>query len=951
MLEGLHRGSLLLLLLLASNAVCATDSNHASENGRSGASTTAGTTKGAPLASLPVSASTVVQSRPTDSTCISGTVNYITHTLPQQCLRTDCTSINGTQISSSKVISTATHAVTQPVVTHSQNATWGPPVPDIIVSGSETTITVSSTESSSAATPYSLTDRRSTPATSSAAEVTLSQGTANEEESLFDSAAFLSFEEWKKQDLARTGQSPENLGQARPQSGNRQRPGLNNALDTLGEDSEIDLDFAGFGNAAAAVSSSDVGNPQAASSAKGIPDSFASVHSAATTAKLRSRDAGTTCKARTNYASFDCAATMMKQNAECKHSSSILVENKDSYMLNKCSASNKFFIVELCNDIHIDTIVLANYEFFSSSFRHFRVSITDRYPVKAEKWKDLGTFEARNTREVQAFIIDEPQIWARYLRIEMLTHFGSEYYCPVSLLRVHGRTMMQEFRQEEEMARGELSDEVASLEIEGAPPVEAQEPLTATDDLEKATVQALPPIETSTSTKAAVAATGSSANVTSSTSAELNIPDLKLTATGVTPPPGPVLDAMTCAPSHMPSISSQYSAVNKSMILEVAAQKGEIVAQDIENATTFSASHSPSPASSSQSYPAPSIETSPAFSAPSSTITTSSDTASNLTKSTATEISSDMSASTRNLTSSTKALLPGNASGIALNTTRSSPVASPAPPSSSQESFFKSISKRLQQLESNSTLSLQYIEEQSRILRDAFNKVEKRQISATTNLLSQLNQTVMSELQGFQQAYDQLWQGTVIELDGQRDRYQREMLALSSRLTLVADELVWQKRMGIVQSTLLLVCLSLVLFTRQGNTGYVETTLAQQLMSRSQAALRAGWESDPNSPSSPASRSPVSIFRRKLWKGNNGALNGTLSEDGDTRPQTRDGAAPSARIELPTPAEEDEEEGVEDPRDGPSRTQSSPPAPERGIQRPTSSCGGSSNASPERADA
>ncbi|KAK0884639.1 hypothetical protein LTR87_001687 [Friedmanniomyces endolithicus] len=844
--------------------------------------------------------------------------------------------MNGTQTSSGKVVNTATHTANQPAVIDSTSAALETPT----VSGNQTTTAVSSTGSPPAVTPYSATGGQATPATPSVAEVTVSQDTANEEESLFDSAAFLSFEEWKKQDLARTGQSPENLGHERPQSGNRQ-PRSN-------------LDFAGFGNAAAAASSRGDNSPEAASSAKGIPDASGSGQSATATARLRSRDAGTTCKARTNYASFDCAATMMKQNAECKHASSILVENKDSYMLNKCSASNKFFIVELCNDIHIDTIVLANYEFFSSSFRHFRVSVTDRYPVKADKWKDLGTFEARNTREVQAFLVDEPQIWARYVRIDMLTHYGSEYYCPVSLLRVHGRTMMQEFRQEEEMARGELSDEVAGLEIELPPPVQAQEPLTATDELGKATVQALPPIVTSTNTKAAVAATGSSANATSSTSTDLNVPDSSLTATGATPPLSPILDAMTCAPSHMPSSSSVHSTLNKSMIMEVAAHKSETIIRNIDNTTTFSASHSPSPASYSPSHSAPSLENSPALSAPSSTVTTSSDTASEIPRITATEIASNITASTRNLTNSTKASLPGNASSIASNTTRSSPAASPAPPSSSQESFFKSISKRLQQLESNSTLSLQYIEEQSRILRDAFNKVEKRQIAATTTFLSQLNQTVMSELQGFQQAYDQLWQGTVIELDGQRDRYQREMLALSSRLTLVADELLWQKRMGIVQSTLLLVCLSLVLFTRQGNAGYVETTLAQQLMSRSQAALRAGWESDPNSPSSPASRSPVSIFRRRLWKSNNGALIGTLSEDGDTRPQTRDGAALSTRIDLPTPDEHDEEdeEGVvEEARDGPLRTQSSPPAPERGVQRPPSSGDGSRNSSTGREDA
>jgi hypothetical protein len=238
--------------------------------------------------------------------------------------------------------------------------------------------------------------------------------------------------------------------------------------------------------------------------------------------------------------------------------------------------------------------------------------------------------------------------------------------------------------------------------------------------------------------------------------------------------------------------------------------------------------------------------------------------------------------------------------------TASATASAPAQPHpSTQESFFKSIHKRLQQLESNSTLSLQYIEEQSRILRDAFSKVEKRQISATTNFLTNLNETVMQELQGFRQAYDQLWQSTVLELEGQREQYQREMLALSSRLTLVADELVWQKRMGIVQSTLLLLCLGLVLFARGGNTnGYLEVPLMQQMMNKSTAALgRPGWESPPASPS-PENRSPVSVFRRRLWRsitepsvGTGGALSGT-----DSRPESKDGPmVVDVNVEPPTP--------------------------------------------------
>src|SRR5947209_3343158 len=53
-------------------------------------------------------------------------------------------------------------------------------------------------------------------------------------------------------------------------------------------------------------------------------------------------------------------------------------------------------------------------------------------------------------------------LWVRYLRIDFLTHYGQKIYCPVSLLRVHGTTMMEEYKKEEEeeeeyMSSGETS--------------------------------------------------------------------------------------------------------------------------------------------------------------------------------------------------------------------------------------------------------------------------------------------------------------------------------------------------------------------------------------------------------------------------------------------------------------------------------------------------------------
>jgi hypothetical protein len=113
-------------------------------------------------------------------------------------------------------------------------------------------------------------------------------------------------------------------------------------------------------------------------------------------------------KDRSNYAAFECAAMVHRSSRKTKGASAILVEKKDRYMLTPCSADPKFVEVELCDEIQIDTIVLANFEFFSSMFKHFKASCSVNYPGNAEDWHDLGTFRARNVRGVQvSFPINE----------------------------------------------------------------------------------------------------------------------------------------------------------------------------------------------------------------------------------------------------------------------------------------------------------------------------------------------------------------------------------------------------------------------------------------------------------------------------------------------------------------------------------------------------------------
>ncbi|EOA89463.1 uncharacterized protein SETTUDRAFT_167928 [Exserohilum turcica Et28A] len=762
-----------------------------------------------------------------ESTSPYRTINYITHTLRQQCAKTswsapsETATVHGTVVEGGAVARLYT------------------PAP-AIAEGPWDAETLSQPDATGAA-----------PSATSSGHPELEL----EVDSPFDNANFLSFEEWKKKNLAEVGQSPDNVGQARPAASNqapRRRPVNVNALDSLGDEGEISIDFSGFGRPedAGVANGLQQGrqNAEATKAANGegkpAPGSWA-----------LSKDAGKTCKERFNYASFDCAATVLKTNKQAKSSSSILVENKDSYMLNICSEDNKFLIVELCDDILVDTVVLANYEFFSSMFRHFRVSVSDRYPVKMEKWRTLGTFEARNSRDIQPFLITEPQIWARYLRIEFLTQYGNEYYCPLSVLRVHGTTMLEQFRQEEEEARGVEDDE--DLEAEGA---DVKKPALDSGPLspEKIPLEAIKD-DGAKHVASETVNTGGHQTVSEVNTEPESQPSAEPHGSSTRanePPAGQATDA------PQSQQASEQGSASVPIITDASVGRVANAVATSDNKTRIA----PPPTEVS---PAHSSETDSVVAASPSTPPTN-NAATSVVDSTASAPPSNSSVKPP----SNSTVAPSQAQG------RGSVTQPNAPTPSTQESFFKSIHKRLQYLEANSTLSLQYIEEQSRALRDAFIKVEKRQLAKTEKFLDHLNSTVLIELKSFRNMYDQLWQSTVIELESMKERQRSEMGELGTRLSLMADELVWQKRMAVVQSTLLLLCLGLVLLVRSGTLGSnADVPIVQQLGNR----YTSLFESSPprNSPNASGMARRRNTFR-KMWRSDTSANLSDHHSDGQT---------------------------------------------------------------------
>lgn len=145
-----------------------------------------------------------------------------------------------------------------------------------------------------------------------------------------------------------------------------------------------------------------------------------------------------------NYASLACGAKVVAVNPEAGSASSILTPNRDEYMLNTCN-SRIWFIVELCEAVQAQKIEIANFELFSSTPKDIAVYFSDRFPTR--DWASVGQFTAQDMRDVQNFDL-YPHLFGKFIKVEMLSHHGSEHYCPISLFKVYGTSEFEVLEKE-----------------------------------------------------------------------------------------------------------------------------------------------------------------------------------------------------------------------------------------------------------------------------------------------------------------------------------------------------------------------------------------------------------------------------------------------------------------------------------------------------------------------
>ncbi|GAA5865919.1 hypothetical protein JCM1840_006301 [Sporobolomyces johnsonii] len=548
-------------------------------------------------------------------------------------------------------------------------------------------------------------------------------------------------------------------------------------------------------------------------------------------------------KDRSNYAAFECAAMVHRSSRQSKGASSILVEKKDRYMLTPCAAEPKFVEVELCDEIQIDTIVLANFEFFSSMFKHFKASCSVNYPGAPEDWHDLGTFRARNVRGIQVFRPNRIPHFCRYIRVNFLSHFGSEYYCPVSLLRVYGYTQLDAYREserkakaiEEALAAAELIEEQEQEEQERERRVEVERveqmkgwegvegekgkngtvaPGLAEDQALSAKVAgASPLVEAEASVAPSPARYSASPSVASPSSPPApsfvgSETDQSTTTTSVTSSPAassassPSLDELTGTDSLSPSLSAPSSVPQETAVSPPFSAFDHSSTSSAPPATTEATTTPPAPSSSTSSS--------------STSLPNDTDSAANVTQ--------PLPSSPSQQTTAASSLVPPSSSSrppapsetpivvtrpLPRNESHSSSAPAPhlgrpsvLPPPIQQpqpgESIYGTIMKRLTSLEHNQTLSMHFIEAQSSMLREAFGRIERR----------------LSEVEGSRNRQEQGIRQALLDLEAQRVEFERERLALTAQVSMLTQEVRFDKRLGIVQLVGLLVVVVFVGFTR-----------------------------------------------------------------------------------------------------------------------------------------
>ncbi|GJE92617.1 UNC-like C-terminal-domain-containing protein [Phanerochaete sordida] len=488
---------------------------------------------------------------------------------------------------------------------------------------------------------------------------------------------------------------------------------------------------------------------------------------------------------RFNYASSDCSARVHAAHKTAKSASSILSSKKDRYMLSPCAANNQFVAVELCDDIRIDTVQLANYEFFSGVFKDFSVYVSKRYTSDPSAWTFAGTYRAENVRGVQSF--HPPRTLSdfyRFIRIEFHSHYGNEYYCPVSLLRVYGLTHLEHWKWEQWEAESQARRALEIVPV-SHPEIVVESTTTSLswEDLPEPPKRGdhFAPSEVVSNEEHST--TSTPAQTLSDSSVHESMQEITAPSTSDSMSSILSTERTVAEPATPPSLSTQ-NTLSTSTSPDIGTDANNDASRQLNTDSSLYTT-----TSSSESRTTRTVSLSD--SVPSSSISSSSS-SSHLQSGSPQSISS---VSTSNQSSQATRSVSTPVATVIQSVTVLPPASAPA---SGGESIYRTIMNRLTALESNSSLYARFVEDHAASVRE---------------MLRRLSEDV-GRLEGIGRAQAQMYQRSVGQFERQQRRLEVEHSELISQVSRLTDEVILEKRLGIAQLCLLLAVLVFMAFTR-----------------------------------------------------------------------------------------------------------------------------------------
>ena len=149
---------------------------------------------------------------------------------------------------------------------------------------------------------------------------------------------------------------------------------------------------------------------------------------------------------RFNYAAYDSGAKLLASSPNMKKASSILIADDDRYLMVPCVEAEKWFIVQLKEDILLESLEIANFEHYASSISDFTLYGSSVYP--SEQWSELGHFHAPLSHHPHLFSLPTRDYAVRYLKLRWDTWWKDEYYCTLTHFKVYGRSVLEAFRED-----------------------------------------------------------------------------------------------------------------------------------------------------------------------------------------------------------------------------------------------------------------------------------------------------------------------------------------------------------------------------------------------------------------------------------------------------------------------------------------------------------------------